>query len=656
MSENNRNVSITTPLGEDELIFHRLIGTEEMGRLFEFDIELIRKYEAGPVDASKLLGKSMTVELDMVGGDTRYINGVVAQFKHTGLVSRFITYRAVLRPWLWLLTLSSDCKIFQDKSAVDIIKAVFADYSVADVKYELSGTYPTLNYCVQYRESDFDFISRLMEHNGIYYYFVHENNKHKLIITDANTMHQTVSGYEKIPYFPPENSKNNRETDHISDWVCEHKVCSGKFELNDFDFEAPSSNLTAKAFNTGKHLQDDLEVYDYPGKYTVTADGTKLADTRIDESQASYAFIQGSGNAMGLQPGMEFQLQDFYFEDQNTKHYIVSASYIIEGDDLVSGMSGTGELFQCSFTAINSKQQFRPRRITSKPVIAGTQTAIVVGKSGEEIWTDKYGRVKVQFHWDRKGEDNETSTCWIRVSHPMAGKNWGWISLPRIGQEVVVGFMEGDPDKPLITGRVYNAEQMPPYTLPANQTQSGIKTRSSKEGAADNFNEIRFEDKKDEEELYVHAEKDYNRVVENNDTLKVGFEKKDAGDQTIDIYNNRTTTLEEGNDALTVKKGDYSVDIDKGKRTVNVKADDATTVSTGNHSLDVSAGKSTVEAAVSIELKVGSNSIKIDQSGITIKGIMVKIEGSATAEMKSPMTTIKGDGMLTLKGGITMIN
>jgi len=647
MSENNRNVSITTPLGDEELIFSGLTGSEEMGRLFEFEIELIREYEKGAVDPTELLGKGMTVELDMIQGGTRYLNGVVAQFKHTGLQGRFITYRAVMRPWLWLLTLSSDCKIFQDQSVVDIIKAVFADYTFAEVKFELSGSYEALDYCVQYRESDFDFISRLMEHNGIYYYFVHTNNKHQLIVTDANNLHQTVSGYEQIPYFPPENAER-REKDHISEWVNEHSVCSGRFELNDFDFEAPSSDLTAKSFNTGKHLQDDLEVYDYPGQYTVTADGTQLTDTRVDEAQTAFSVTQGSGNAMGLQPGMEFELQDFYFDDQNTKHYIVSSSYVIAGDEGVSGSSAAGEMFQCAFTAINSQQQFRPARRTHKPVIAGTQTAIVVGKSGEEIWTDKYGRVKVQFHWDRVGEENENSTCWIRVSHPMAGKNWGGISLPRIGQEVVVSFMEGDPDRPLITGRVYNDEQMPPYTLPDNQTQSGMKTRSSKGGSAENFNEIRFEDKKGEEELYIHAETNCNRVVENDDTLKVGFDKKDPGDQTIEIYNDRTETIEMGNETLTIKTGNRVESIDKGNETLTIKM--------GNRDTNIKMGKDTLEAMQSIEMKVGSNSIKIDQSGITIKGLMIKIEGTTMAEMKSPMTTVKGDGMLTLKGGITMIN
>jgi type VI secretion system secreted protein VgrG len=282
------------------------------------------------------------------------------------------------------------------------------------------------------------------------------------------------------------------------------------------------------------------------------------------------------------------------------------------------------------------------------PFVQGPQTAIVVGKAGEEIWTDKYGRVKVQFHWDREGKNDENSSCWVRVSFPTAGKNWGWVSLPRIGQEVIVSFLEGNPDRPIITGRVYNADQMPPYELPANQTQSGIKTRSSKEGTGDNFNEIRFEDKKDAEEVYVHAEKDFNCVIENNETRKIGLDKKDKGDQTIEIQNDRTVTLNEGNDTLTVKTGNRVTTLDQGNDTKQVKM--------GDHSVKVDVGKSTTEAMTSIELKVGGNSIKIDQSGITIKGLMVTVQGDTKLDAKSPMTTVNGDGMLTLKGGITMIN
>jgi type VI secretion system secreted protein VgrG len=292
--------------------------------------------------------------------------------------------------------------------------------------------------------------------------------------------------------------------------------------------------------------------------------------------------------------------------------------------------------------------------------------------------------VKVQFHWDREGKNNEESSCWVRVSHPTAGKNWGWISLPRIGQEVIVSFLEGNPDRPIITGRVYNGEQMPPYTLPANQTQSGMKTRSSKQGTAENFHEIRFEDKKDSEEVYVHAEKDFNCVIENNETRKIGLTKKDKGDQTVEIQNNRTVTLNEGNDTLTVKKGNRVTNVDTGNNTLNVKkgnretnvntgnntltvkqgnqtvnvntGNDTKNVKMGNHLVKVSAGKSTIEAMQSIELKVGSNSVKIDQTGVTIKGLMVKIEATTTLDAKGLKTSLNGDAMLTLKGGITMIN
>jgi type VI secretion system secreted protein VgrG len=301
-----------------------------------------------------------------------------------------------------------------------------------------------------------------------------------------------------------------------------------------------------------------------------------------------------------------------------------------------------------AISAIAKTQQFRAAHRTPKPVVRGPQTAIVVGPAGEEIYTDQYGRVKVKFHWDRAENKDETSSCWIRVSQPWAGKGWGAITIPRIGQEVIVDFLEGNPDQPIITGRVYNADQTVPYALPDNATQTGIKSRSTKAGGQDNFNEIRMEDKKGQEEIYIHAEKDMNVVVENNATLKIGFDKKDKGNQTIDIYNDRTTTLEQGNDKLQLKQGNREVVLDMGNHTLSIKQ--------GNQETKVDLGKSTLEAMQSIELKVGQNSIKIDQSGITIKGMMIKIEGTAMAEVKSPMTTIKGDGMLTAKGGIVMIN
>ncbi len=647
MNKQNRSVTVKTPLGDDQLVFQDMSGREEISRLFEFDVELIRDLKLGSVNVDKVLGQNMTLTLDLPNGTVRYFNGEIVQFKHTGLREHFSCYRAILRPWLWYLTLNADCRIFQEKSVPDIIKVVLDKYAFADVEVCLSGDYQTLDYSVQYRESDFNYISRLMEDEGIFYYFKHQNGKHTLIIVDSNNACQDVEGYQSIPYFPPEN-RESRERDHIYEWLFESQVTTGKYELNDFDFESPSADLTAKKQNPGQYPHGDQEVFDYPGNYSEVSVGTKLTDKRLEEQQLPYSLKQGQANAAGLTPGMKFTLKDFYFSEENCEHIITSVSYQIRGDSLVSGMGGSDEIFQCSFMALDISRTYCPRRITLKPIISGSQTAIVVGKSGEEIWTDKYGRVKVQFHWDRTGEEDENSSCWVRVAHPMAGKKWGWISLPRIGQEVVVSFLEGDPDRPLITGRVYNDEQMPPYDLPASQTQSGIKTRSSKDGVADNYNEIRFEDKKGEEELYIHAEKDCHRVVENDDTLKVGYEKKDHGDQTIDIYNDRTVTLEQGTDKLTVNNGDQLVNIEQG--------DASLSVAMGDHSIDVGTGKSTVTAMTSIELIVGGNSIKIDQSGITISGIQVSIEGEATAEMKSPMTTVNGDGMLTLKGGVTMIN
>jgi type VI secretion system secreted protein VgrG len=639
MSTENFITTVVTPLGTDQLLFSHLIGHDAIGRLFEFELELLRPEELGSVNSSELMGHDMTVTIASTTGLTRHINGAVVEFKHTGMVNRFYRYRATLRPWLWFLTLNANCRIFQEKTVPDIIKAVFADYTFADVEYHLEETYTALSYCVQYRESDFNFVSRLMEHEGIFYYFKHLSGKHTLVITDSGSNYQQIDGYQTIPYFPPGNIAN-RERDHIHEWLSSQQVSAGKYEHNDFNFETPSADLTAKSQKLGAHSINNMEVYDFPGKYSVADTGTQLSDKRIEELHRKASLIQGEGNALALQAGMEFTLKGFYFAAENVKHFVVSARYEIGGaGGYAAGNDSGGPLFNCRFVAMNSQQSFRSARTTEKPVISGAQTAIVVGKAGEEIWTDQYGRVKVKFHWDRDSAKDETSSCWIRVAYPAAGKKWGWVSLPRIGQEVIVSFLHGDPDQPLITGTVYNAEQMPPYELPANQTQSGMKSRSSKTGVPDNFNEIRFEDKLDSEELYVHAEKDFNCVIENNETRKIGLDKKNPGNQTTEIQNDRTTTLNEGNDTLTVKQGDS-----------------ITKISLGDYKLDIDAGKATITAMTSIELKVGSNSIKLDQQGITVNGIMVKVDATAKLDANSPLTTVGASGVLTLQGTLTKIN
>jgi type VI secretion system secreted protein VgrG len=628
--QDNRFASVTTPLGKDVLLFSRMTGTEEMSRLFEYEVDLlVESKNLSSVVVNKVLGQTMVVAVELPsGGGTRYFHGLVTQFRHHGAEDDYFLYRAVLSPWLWFLTCTSDCRIFQDLSVPDIIKKIFTDNGFSDFKLELTGSYKPRNYCVQYRETDFNFVSRLMEYEGIFYFFEHSNAKHTLIIADSVNAYQTISNYETISYFPPENVERKKQ-DHIFKWQTVHQVQSGTYVLNDYDFEKPKSNLITKFTEKKSYSQAEGEQYDYPGNYFEPPIGEAYSNIRLDELQSNYEVIQGCGNVMGLRAGILFTLKDHYIATENARHIVTQANVLIVSNQYRSE-AGKENRYECNFKVIRSTQRFRPQRLTPVPFVQGPQTATVVGKDGEEIWTDKYGRVKVQFHWDREGKKNETSSCWMRVATPIAGKQWGWVSLPRIGQEVVVSFLEGNPDRPLITGSVYNSVQMPPYTLPANQTQSGLKTRSSKEGVADNFNELRFEDKKGSEEVYFHAEKDFNCVIENNETRKIGLDKKDKGDQTTEIQNDRTTTLNQGNDKLTVK--------------------------TGNYTVDINAGKATVTAAVSIELKVGSNSIKIEQSGITIKGVMVTVQADTKLDAKSLKTTVSGDAMLTLTGGVTMIN
>jgi type VI secretion system secreted protein VgrG len=459
---------------------------------------------------------------------------------------RFASYRATLVPWLWFLTRTADCRIFQNKDVPTILKEVFREHGFTDFEDQLSGSYRSWPYCVQYRETDFNFVSRLMEQEGIYYYFKHEDGLHTMVLADSGSGHQPTPGYEQIPYFPPSEGAQ-RERDHIFDWHVVQEISPGSYALRDYDFQRPKANLEAKLSDPARHDQAEHEIYDYPGEYTQSGDGDNYIRVRLEELQAQYEQMHAEGNAAGLMAGGQFELVDHPREAWNHEYLIISANHEIVADHYESG-GGSGEaVYRGSFTCIDAQKSYRTQRLTPKPVVQGPQTAIVVGPEGEEIWTDEYGRVKVQFHWDRLGKFDADSSCWVRVAQVWAGKGWGAIHIPRIDQEVVIEFLEGDPDHPIITGRVYNGEQMPPYELPANKTQSGVKSRSSKGGGADNFNEIRFEDKLGEEQLYIHAEKDQSIVVENDKTEDVGH------DETITIGNDRTETVK-ANETLTVEK------------------------------------------------------------------------------------------------------
>ena len=541
ITQANRPITVKTPLGKDKLLFGRMSAREALSRPFEFDLELLS--EDHDIKLEDVLGQPLTVYFELPDkGRTRHFNGICTHFSYTGPSSGLGRYRAVLRPWFWLLTRTTDSRIFQNKTAPDIVKQVFKDQGFDDFEDRLSRSYREWEYCVQYRESDFNFVSRLLELEGIYYYFLHEDGKHTLVLSDPDSSHDKVPDYEEVPYYRPDEAAR-RERDHISDWSVARDTQPGRYTLRDFDFVKPKADLEARINSDFKHPYGDFEVYDYPGGYFAGDDGKAYAEVRLEELHAQHERARGLGDAGGLAAGALFKLTNYPRDDQNREYLILSTDLELASDAYDSGGGGDGPHCRVGFAALDGKTPFRPARATPKPAVQGPQTAMVVGPSGDEIWTDEHGRVKVQFPWDREGQEDENSSCWIRVSQPWAGKGWGAVAIPRIGQEVIVDFIEGDPDRPIVTGRVYNGEAKVPYALPANATQTGIKSRSSKDGTADNFNEIRFEDKKGEEEIYVHAEKDMNRVVENNDTLRIGFEKQDQGDQIIEIFHNRTESV-----------------------------------------------------------------------------------------------------------------
>jgi type VI secretion system secreted protein VgrG len=526
--QTGRLISITTPLGRDALLLEGFSGQESISGLFSFTLYLLS--ESHNISFGAVVGKPAAIQLSDGNGGERYIHGIISQFSQGHVEGRFARYHAVLVPWLWNLTRAADCRIFQDKSVPDIIQEVFRERGFSDFKIALSWTYQPRVYCVQYHETDFDFVSRLMEEEGIFYFFEHASDKHTLVLGDSPSAHQSCPDQSSVPFSPHGGPQGQ---DSISGWLQEQEVRPAKYALTDYNFETPSTSLAVNVptlVTEGRN--DKLEIYDYPGEYQNRGEGERYVKLRMEEQETPHTRISGASDCRSFIPGFTFNLTDHYRSDYNGSYLLTSVSH-----QAVSNLrTGGGDAsYSNSFTCIPSKVPYCPLRVTPKPIMRGLQTAVVVGPDGEEIYTDKYGRVKVQFHWDRKGKKDEKSSCWIRVAQLWAGKNWGGIHIPRIGQEVIVDFLEGDPDRPIITGRVYNAEQMPPYELPGNQTQSGIKSRSSKGGGAANFNEIRFEDKKGQEELYVHAERDLTVMVERDETKTVQHDQKLTVGGTITI-------------------------------------------------------------------------------------------------------------------------
>lgn len=633
-TQKHRLIGIGTPLGEDVLLLAGFQGPDGLSTLFSYELSMIS--ETHDISFEDIVGKNVTVAVRLAKGKNRFFNGIISRFSQgrggaeTGNDPRFSYYTATMVPWFWLLTKTADSRIFQKLSVPDIINKIFGEMGLTDYKIQAQGCQPR-EYCVQYRETDFNFISRLLEEEGIYYYFEHENGKHTMVMADSPTGHKKCPEQSSARYQISVGGKIEEDTIKGLEVMKEIRV--GKYTLNDYNFELPNTDLKSEAPGKKPLGPGEREIYDYPGEYKKKSGGSRLAKIRMEEEEAEVTTITGTSDCRSFTSGFQFDLKDYYRQDMNGKAYVLSSVSHSATQEYATGSSGSEQFYINSFTCIPIDVPFRPPRVTPKPVVEGVQTAFVVGPSGEEIYTDEHGRVKVQFHWDREGKNDDKSSCWIRVSQLWAGPKWGAMFIPRIGHEVIVDFVEGDPDRPIITGRVYHANNKPPYDLPAEKTKSTIKTDSSKGGGG--FNELRFEDKKGEEQVFIHAEKNKDVRVKNDSFEWIGNErhkivKKDMLDKI------------EGDKHLKVM-GDHN---EKTVGTISVEAGMDMQEKVGmKHALDagmeihLKAGMNVViEAGMSITLKAGGGFIVIGPTGVTIKGTPVLINSGGSAGSGSGST------------------
>ena len=590
---------LATTLGEGALRFLSMSASEELGRLFTFDVLALSA--DNDIPAASLLGKPASVNIDLPGGQVRHFSGLVCGFASEGRHNREqYRYRLLLRPWLWLASRRADTRIFQQLSVVDIIKKVFGPFT-PDLDLQLSGSYPVREYCVQYRETDFNFVSRLMEQEGIYYYFSHGAGRHTLVLVDAPGAHKPCPVQADYLYRSDVDQQVGIQS--IGEWSATRQVHTGKTVLTDYDFTKPSTSLLVDYSSDRPDAVPKLEVYDYPGDYQAKGEGQRYARLRQEEYDSDVARVSGAGPVRALATGHRFKLKEHPQPSQNKEYLVVASNIEAHLGGYESG--APAPRYRNRFTAMDSKVTFRPRCTTPRPVVNGLHTAKVVGPAGEEIHTDEHGRIKVHFHWDRLGQQNENDTCWIRVASPWAGPMRGWISVPRMGDEVVVDFIEGDPDRPLVTGSVYNGTQTPPWALPANKTQTGLLTRSTKGGTGHtNANVFRFEDKKGSEQVWLHAEKDQLIEVEHDEDHTVGHDRRKSigHDETTDVGNNRIESV--GKDESITIGANRTESVGKNE---NITISDDRTESVGKNE-SISIGKNRDETVADNEtLAIGKN-------------------------------------------------
>ena len=507
---------ITVQLPVEGLLFWKLSGREALSEPYALGLTLLGT--DARMDRSQLLGKAVTVTVPTQDiTSPRYFNGKVTRVAVSAVElsgTRYAVYQLNVESDLWPMQRDRNLRIFQGQTVPQIVKTLLSENQV-NVEDKLTGSYRVWDYCVQYQESSFDFISRLMELEGISYFFRHEAERHVLVLTDAATQHQPFAGYETIPYHVTP-SGGSTDEEGISQWALTDSVTPGIYSLDDYDFRKPNAWLFQARQNPVSPQPGSIDVYDWPGRFVEHDHADFYARIRQERWQVEHQQIHGSATALGIAPGNTFTLYNAPFFSDNAEYLTTEANYWLEQNNYASG-SGSQTMHRIDFTVIPSTVTYRPAQKSAWPRTYGPQTARVVGPQGESIWTDRYGRVKVKFHWDRLAKGDDTSSCWVRVSSAWAGQGFGGVQVPRVGDEVVVDFINGDPDRPIITGRVYNEASMPPWALPAAATQMGFLSRS-KDGSSDTANALRFEDKAGEEQVWIQAERNMDTNVKNDET------------------------------------------------------------------------------------------------------------------------------------------
>lgn len=681
---------------EDEVRLLKINGVEAISEPFRYKLKF--GVLDSEVDFDTIVGSSAYLSIYGQTGE-RYVNGIISRLIQAGVGNRYTIYHAELVPKIWLLSLRQNCRIFQEKTIEEIIRQIFEDDGIQSdmYRFSLNGNHPAREYCVQYRESDFNFISRLMEEEGIFYFFEHNDENHVMVIADNDSAFTEIES-STIQY--NDQSGMVQDEENIYSYRFFQQVRPGVVSLRDFNFEQPSlMGMDTMAFGETEGVDSELEVYDYPGEYNEQDVGNDLAGLRIEALRTNKKIGVGQSICRRFIPGYKFSMENHQRPSFN-QEYVITRLTTNATQPLGEDSEGDST-YNNDFECIPSSVTYRPPHKSIRPIVEGVQTAFVVGPSGDEIYTDEYGRVKVQFHWDKEGQRDENSSCWIRVSQGWAGPSWGMMFIPRIGQEVIVDFLEGDPDRPIITGRVYNGENMPPYALPDDKTKSTIKSDSSLGGGGSN--EIRFEDSKGNEEIYVHAQKDMNEKIENNmstsvganQTISVGGDRSISvkGNQTVKVNKNETIEIDgdrnrkvKGNDyividgnhgtaikgdtEIVIKTGTYFHDVQTGSVTYhatnnvieNYDAEQKTTVK-GDITIKSTTGKIVIEAANQIELKTGASTISMKKDGtIEIKGknigikadSSVGVKGNASVDIAGGMVTSKADSTNKMEGAIVL--